>query len=513
MSWRKYRVLILFIEIFVFFLIFLSFFKFFPGFFKNIPGRIQIIPLMISISGERAILSIFILIGFLILTIVFGRVYCSFLCPLGFSQDILMRFWKKIRKKRRFKYNPSFKKLRLLILVLVILSLISGSFYFVESLDPFSLFGKGVTYIFKPLLVLINNSADLLLRKLDIYSLSEMDYPKIHFMNLIPFILILGLIFLFTMEKGRLYCNTVCPLGTFLGLFSNRSVFGINIDNNSCTSCGLCEAVCKAGCIDSKNKRVDESSCIRCFNCLSVCPTNAINYVPFPWIEKRNARIEKKKGISRRRFISYLASLIGFTGLNFFFRRNNYLDSEIPPTPPGSRSLDRYLQKCTACYRCVNNCPTNVLQPSLFQYGIKGAFLPCMDFKSGFCEYECNICSTVCPTDALIPLTIDEKKEVQIGESYLRKDLCVVYSQNSDCGACAEICPTKAVHMVPYKALLVAPEIDSSLCVGCGACENVCPTEPRKAIVVKANMVHKKAEKSVPTIPEEKKKEIEGFPF
>lgn len=469
---------------------------------------------MISMASKGAMQSLFILIGFLLITFVFGRIYCSYLCPLGVFQDALVRIWGKVREKVRFKYNPPMKILKFTILTLAILSLLSGSIYFVGWLDPFSLFGKVVTFIFKPFFVFMNNSMDLLLRKFNIYFLSGMEYPKIHLTNLIPFILILALILFFSIRRGRLYCNSVCPLGTFLGLISTRSVCKINIDSTNCTSCGLCESVCKAECIDSENKRIDESSCIRCFNCISVCPESAINYIPFYQAGKSDFEIEKEKGISRRRFITYSASLIAFSGLNFIFRKNPLIEVRTPPTPPGSKSLDRYLQKCTACYLCVNNCPTNVLQPSEFQYGLKGSFLPHMDYRSGFCEYECTICSNICPNEALLPLTIKEKKEVQIGRVHLIKDTCVVFAENTDCGACAEICPTNAVSMVPYKGLLYAPEIDNSICVGCGACEHVCPTEPKKSIVVKANRVHKKAAKLIPTAPvEERREEIEGFPF
>ncbi len=136
-----------------------------------------------------------------------------------------------------------------------------------------------------------------------------------------------------------------------------------------------------------------------------------------------------------------------------------------------------------------------------------------MDYRSGFCEYECTICSNICPNDALLPLTKEEKKEIQIGRVYLIKDTCVVYDKNTDCGACAEHCPTGAVYMVPYIGLLYAPEIDNSICVGCGACEHVCPTEQTKAIVVKANRFHRKAEEVIPAAPEKKREEIEEFPF
>lgn len=514
---RRFNRQRVFIEIFVFLLIFLSFFRVFPEYLNDVPKRIQIIPVLIRIFSDISLLSIFTIISFLLLTLIFGRVYCSYICPLGACQDGLIRFWGKIRRKIKYKYNPPIKNLKFFIFSLSIISVISGSLYFVIWLDPYSFFGKIVTYVFKIPFIFLNNSLDLLLRKFDFYFISSLEYPKVHLLNLIPFILIIGLIIFFTMKRGRLYCNSICPLGTFLGIISTYSLIRLNIDSN-CTSCGLCESVCKAECIDYKNKIVDESSCIRCFNCVSICPVSAINYVPYYKVERLRLDGEKKLGVSRRKFISYITSLIAFTGINLFARNNIETDEGVPPTPPGSGDLSRYIEKCTACYLCVNNCPTNVLQPSIIQYGIRGSFIPHMDYNSGFCEYECNICSNICPTGAILPISVEEKKEIQIGTSKLIKDICIVYSENSDCGACAEHCPTKAVHMVPYKGLLYAPEANNLICVGCGACEYACPTNPKKAIIVQTNKVHKRVEKGICLPPEEKKEEleieeVEGFPF
>lgn len=506
----KLKLLRVSVEVFFFVFIFFSFFRFFPEKLKIIPIKSQIIPHVISFFFEGFLLSLFLLVLFLLITANFGRIYCSFFCPLGGFQDILIRIKKNPSK---YSYREPLITFKITILILTIISLISGGLYLVSYLDPYSVFGKAVNYLLKPSIVLINNGMELVLRKFDIYWLSILNLPNFNMLALAPFILILGIIIYLSLKRGRLYCNSICPLGTFLGILSVRSLYRIEIDKTDCTSCGICKSVCKAECINSKDKTVDNSSCIRCFNCLDACPTSAINYRPSR--NKEKSKREKTQNISRRHFLYSFLGILGFSGLNLFLRNKKTPIKTYtpPPTPPGSISLDKYISKCTACYLCVNNCPTNVLQPSLFQYGLKGMFIPYMDFYSGYCAYECTKCLEVCPTDAIIPHTKGKKKKIQIGRVKFIKDFCVVYQNNTNCGACAEICPTAAVTMIPYKGVLRIPTTRPSLCIGCGACQNVCPAKPEKAIVVETNIIHKEAK--IPSREKTRKngKPEEGFPF
>ena len=508
MKKKKLRLLRVSCEVLFFILIFLSFFRLFPQSLKVISIKSQISPDAISFFYEGFLISLFLLVLSLLIALIFGRIYCSFFCPLGGFQDILIR----IKKRRKFSYKKPLILIKTTILILAVISLISGSLYIISYLDPYSIFGRAVNYLLKPFIALINNGGELFLRKVNIYALRIMEFPTFNPLNLAPFILILGTIIYFSIKRGRLYCNSICPLGTMLGILSTRSLFEIEIDKESCTGCGICESVCKAECINSKDKTVDNSSCIRCFNCLNVCPISALSYKPA--IKREKSSAAKKQNISRRNFLYSFLGILGFSGVNLFLRGKkipaNYTP---PPTPPGSISLDKYISKCTACYLCVNNCPTNVLQPSLFHYGIKGVFIPYMDFYSGYCSYECTRCLEVCPTDAITPHTVEEKKKIQIGRVKFIKENCVVYRNNTNCGACGEICPTAAVTMIPYKGTLSIPKTQPSICIGCGACQNVCPASPEKAIVVETNILHREAK-----IPERKSRRKQGkttedFPF
>ena len=188
-----------------------------------------------------------------------------------------------------------------------------------------------------------------------------------------------------------------------------------------------------------------------------------------------------------------------------------------PVSPPGSVGIGRFTSLCTACHLCVSVCPSRVLTPSLLEYGPEGIMQPRLNNRAGFCNYECTLCSRVCPTGAILPVTPEGKKLIQIGVARFIRENCVVVTDNTSCGACSEHCPTKAVRMVPYpnpaNKPLVVPEVVPDYCVGCGACEHACPTRPFKAICVDGHPVHRTARK-----PEERKTEFKaddkaGFPF
>jgi len=136
-----------------------------------------------------------------------------------------------------------------------------------------------------------------------------------------------------------------------------------------------------------------------------------------------------------------------------------------------------------------------------------------MDYHTGYCNYDCVRCTEVCPTGAILPLAQEPKKTVQMGLAVFIKENCIVYTDETNCGACAEHCPTKAVHMVPYKADLVIPETTDDICIGCGACEHACPTEPFKAIYVNGKEIHDVAKKPKTEKLENPLEGSEDFPF
>ena len=157
---------------------------------------------------------------------------------------------------------------------------------------------------------------------------------------------------------------------------------------------------------------------------------------------------------------------------------------QTPIAPPGVPSFDHLLTKCISCHLCVSKCPSHVIKPAFLEYGLGGMMQPRLYFDHGFCNYDCLICGEVCPTGAILPLTKEQKNHTQMGQVQLIIENCIVYYDETSCGACSEHCPTQAVRMVPYKGMLTIPEIEPEICVGCGGCEYVCPAIPYKAIYV-----------------------------
>ncbi|MBN1415142.1 MAG: 4Fe-4S dicluster domain-containing protein [Bacteroidales bacterium] len=432
----------------------------------------------------------------LVLTLLFGRVYCGALCPLGILQDVFTYLSRKTGLKRKFRYTRPLNIMRYGFLALALVSLIFGSLLSVYLLDPYSNFGRIFSDLLRPVVIEMNNLLAGFLEKNNWYFLYKVDHKGFEWREALFPVLMLAVVLWLSLWHGRLFCNTVCPVGTLLGLLSRISLFRIKLDKISCTQCGKCSIVCKSSCISIKEMEVDASRCIDCYNCLKVCPSFSIGY---------KKALPAKTGIhsdpSKREFLSKsMVYLLAFVGIRKRSRQRENKGSavipvvkEYPVSPPGSVSLDHFNTYCTACHLCVTTCPSQVIQPSFLEYGFTGMLQPHLDFSVGFCEYECTKCGEVCPTGAILPLTREDKILAQIGKVNFIMENCVVYTHETSCGSCAEHCPTQAVRMVPYKNGLTIPETHPATCIGCGACEHVCPSKPNKAIYVDGNPVHKVA--------------------
>jgi ferredoxin len=463
--------------------------------------------------------------GFLFITLLtffFGRVYCSTLCPLGTLQDLFAWLAGIFHIRRRFRYTRPLEWARYAILGLLVIVFLFQSIFLVNLLDPYSLAGKIFSGLFRPAFYLGNNLLVRILQQFDSYSLYSVTIKIISWPPFLFALAFLGLIIFLSVRKGRWYCNVLCPVGTLLGLFSKISFFRIRMDEEACTSCGLCLKECKSGCIDLKAKSVDFSRCVACYNCFGACPEEGIGYRFIkPWnrgSRKEDAKGAKGNGVSRRMFFgTVVGGTTAMLAAKTVVGKNEKPQgvSEIPVTPPGAVSIWHYTSKCTACHLCVSVCPTKVLQPTFLEFGTAGMFQPKMNYHAEYCNFECVKCTEVCPSGALLPVTKEQKATLQIGVSKFIKSLCIVETKKTACGACSEHCPTKAVEMVPYLGTLTLPQVDEKICVGCGACEYACPTKPDKAIYVEARSYHRKAMKPKKKTEDNKKtlKPTEDFPF
>ncbi len=496
-------------------LLFLDFYNLVPSYTINYVLYLQFIPSLfkfINIISISAAGFLFILLS----TFLFGRVYCSTVCPLGILQDFISRLSKIINKKKQYLKIKDYNWIKYSFLAFTVISLIMGSVVFITLLDPFSNFGRIFSNLFNPILILINNFTAVTLEKFNIYLLYPVELKNFSIITIIITLLIFLLIFFLSFNKGRLFCNTVCPVGTFLGLVSIFSLYKIFIDEEKCNSCNLCTKVCKSGCIDKINKEIDFSRCVACYNCFNVCPTGGMIYKNSLLTSLNEDKFDsKRRELISKTFIYF----IGLTGISFAQakiipkKENNIpVIKKYNSSPPGSKNIEHFTNTCTGCHLCVSSCPTQVLQPSLFEYGILGILQPYMDYKTAFCNFECTICTEVCPSGAILPLSLENKKLTQIGKVKFIKENCIVEIENTECGACSEHCPTKAVKMIPYKNLHL-PEVKEEYCIGCGACEFACPTKPYKSIYVEGNPIHLTAKKLPVEKLEEKIDYKEEFPF
>lgn len=490
---------------------------YFIDFTGRIPQSWSVLP---RFQWIPALLSVTPVLSFLfVLSLLFGRFFCSAICPLGIFQDLMIRISRKFphRKKVKYEYAKPHTLIRYGVLGITLFSFFAGSTGLLLLLDPYSNFGRLMASLSRPLAIIANNLVVKLCVLFGFYpqSLYPAEITGLTILSVGSGILILVVIALFTWHHGRLYCNTVCPVGTFLGLLARVSLFRIKLDKVQCTGCGICGTICKSKCIDSKNQEVDVSRCVSCFNCLKVCRKGAIKYkFIIPSSLKRTSPAYLCH--SRRKAIFFTGSLVG----SFLTRRSiaSTLQKDADPAasrqvvlPPGAEFLDKFNKQCTACQLCITKCPSHVLQPATLQYGIEGILQPHMVYKDGYCNYNCTICADVCPTNALSPLTLKEKQLTQIGVAQFRSDLCIVPTRHTDCGACAEHCPTQAVKMIPYKDGLTIPSLDPSICIGCGGCEFICPVRPYQAIYIEGNEFHHRA--LAPQTGEKSKQKVDDFGF
>ncbi len=477
----------------------------------------------------------------LLLTFIFGRIYCSTVCPLGAIQDLVIGFKTRFNLKKKPRYQKPRPILQYTILgVLIAVLLIFHSILLINLLDPFSLAGKIFNHLFRPLYLMGNNLLAYGFQSADNYLFYSVPVKIISLASFIFSAIVLLVIIFLAIYHERWYCNAICPLGGILRLVSKFSLFKIQICKDECTLCGSCVKVCKAGCIDIIHKHIDFERCVGCFNCIGACSQGGISYRMQECRNASNANnariqianrksqiVNRKSPIvhpgSRRNFLKKslmgTAGIAGLLSAKEAIASGERIESVYPVMPPGAQSYWHYTANCTACHLCVSICPTHVLQPSLFEFGFSGIFQPKMDFTTSYCNFDCVRCGEVCPSSAIFPQKKEDKQRIQIGVSVFVRNICVVVEKKTACGACSEHCPTKAVEMVPYLDNLRIPKVDPRICIGCGACEHVCPTKPQKAIYVESNLYHhttpkplKKVEESKPLPGQEKKKE-EDFPF
>ena len=418
-------------------------------------------------------LNVAVIVGILLLPLVVGRIYCSVICPMGVFQDIIIWIRRKTGgKKFKYSYKKENKLVRYAIWLIFIACIIAGLQVIVALLAPYSAYGRIVNSIVAP-----------------------------HGW-LVPVIAALTLVFVVWLawSSGREYCNTICPVGTTLGLVSRFALFRPVIDKSMCVDCHACERACKSHCIDVENRKVDTSRCVDCFDCIDHCKLGALKY-RFAYGEVARKPMSNAPDAGRRAFIA--GSVLAASSLTLGAQERKLdgglaavLDKKAPKreqriTPPGSDGERNFYDHCTACQLCIANCPNEVLRPST---DLGHMMQPKMDFDRGFCRPECTTCSELCPAGAIKPISVEQKTFIHIGRAVVDLDLCLANSGDVSCGSCAAHCPMGAISMVrkikgDVSSDLI-PTVIEDRCIGCGKCEFLCPSRPFSAIHVEGLKKH-----------------------
>ena len=442
-----------------------------------------------------------------VLTLVFGRIYCSVICPLGVMQDIISRL-HGMRKKNRFTYSKEKRWLRYTVLAVFVVSALAGVNAVVSLLAPYSSYGRIASSLMKPVYEAGNNVLAAIAEHFNSYAFYGVDVWMRSLPTLIVASVTLVVIAVLAWRGGRTYCNTVCPVGTILSFLARFSWFKVRIDGSKCVNCGLCTKNCKASAIDFKNHKIDYSRCVVCGDCIGKCNKGAISLshsLPRQDEQRQASQSSPSGGVDgagRRSFLIGLA--VAATGTALAQEKKKVdgglaaIEDKIAPerltpiTPPGSLSARHFAQHCTACQLCVSTCPNGVLRPST---SLSSFMQPTVSYERGYCRPECTKCGEVCPTGAIKPITRADKSAIQVGHAVWIKDNCVPLTDGVECGNCARHCPTGAITMVPIDSAdersLRIPVVNEARCIGCGACENLCPARPFSAIYVEGHEMHR----------------------
>ncbi|MCX6309535.1 MAG: 4Fe-4S binding protein, partial [Bacteroidia bacterium] len=308
---------------------------------------IQFVPALLAYS--------FGIVGALLLiTLIFGRIYCSILCPMGLFQDLTGRVAKVFKKKLKYTFSPEKRWWPYGTLVAVLGTYIAGWTVLLSLLEPYSAFGRMVTHLLRPIYMTGNNLLASVFHYFGNYTFIHTEVFLLGTASFVVALLTFLIIGYLAWRHGRTFCNTLCPVGTILGFVSRFSMFRFKVHDETCNHCGLCARACKASCIDSKQETVDHSRCVTCFNCTTACSKKSIQY-EFSWKKSSLATggSETDSVASRRRFLTTLGITFVAAGSHALTKgmhqnTNKPWARKSPLSPPGSLSAEHLNIHCTA---------------------------------------------------------------------------------------------------------------------------------------------------------------------
>lgn len=424
----------------------------------------------------------------IIATLLLGRFFCGWICPMGTVLDLLTPKQRKTTPVRWLAGNLKYW------LLLPILSASLLNLNIAGLLDPIAILLRGLTFFIHPVIGLsarsgwaslyrtIGEKRDILapaynIIKDNILPFRETLYP----LALASALLLLGIILLERLET-RAWCRHLCPLGTLLGWIGRFSPFK-RIPKGLCGDCGQCRELCPT---TFDNGSLNREECILCMECHEGCPNSRIVFTP------SLALAETGPIFPQRRVLLGGIAAGALLAMPARFRPSE--KGSILIRPPGVIDEDEFLKRCVRCGECMKVCLKSALYPAAWQAGLEGLYTPLLIPRLGYCEYNCTLCGQVCPTGAIPNLPVKEKQLQVIGKAVFDKNHCLPFAQRIDCIVCEEHCP------IPDKAIrskdvifegtdgkrrkVKEPYVVEDICNGCGICENVCPVETKAGIKV-----------------------------
>ena len=445
------------------------------------------------VSAHAVPAALFLALLFVPVTLLFGRAFCGWVCPFGTLHHAVSFFGRPLVSERGVKTAGARWKFG------VLLFFFGTALFGIQAtglLDPISLLIRSLSLSVIPgihyaLRLVLGWGYGLPWRPVSDGFDAAYTFLRAHFLSFFPArydqaLLVFAIFFLLlalSRSRTRFFCRFVCPLGALLGLLSRAGLLRLSM-NDKCTRCMRCRDACAGGANPHVENGWSPSECVTCFNCTAECPEGALEW-RFALARGTQDRVDT----GRRAALS--AAVLGASAA--LVMKTSPAGARPSPDlvrPPGSRPEGDFLSRCVRCGECMKVCITGGLQPTLLQAGIEGLWTPVLVPKIGYCEYNCTLCSQVCPTSAIRRLDLLEKQKTVIGLAFVDPARCLPLAQGTPCIVCEEHCPT------PKKAIVFenrpgrggapvgVPVVVIDLCVGCGICEARCPVVDRAGIRV-----------------------------
>lgn len=451
--------------------------------------------MIITSVSERVVLpGIIFSVCMLVLSVILGRFFCGWVCPLGTAIDMTGAL---SRKKRGVsdKANAIIRKIKFYILgVIFIFALLGRQIAWI--FDPIVTIGRFVSLNLIPAVTFAINSFFIFLIKYlnlggpvkDVYRALKptvLGVKTYYFTHAAAIFMFFAVILLASLVISRFWCRALCPLGAIYALLAKAAPLKRVVEK--CTSCRYCKSRCRTGAIRDDISYAP-GECVLCMDCVYDCPAHITRFKFVLPVKTKKEILPKgdSSGVamSRKNFLLLLFGLIPLLGAKFAGGKEDGSGQVI--RPPAALEEDDFLNRCVRCGNCMKVCPTNALHPVMLQAGLEGIWTPQLIPEIGYCEYRCTLCGRTCPTGAIHPLDLERKLVVKLGLAEVDKSICLPWAEGKECIVCQEHCPVaeKAIKLDTYGGGPAKPYVDPYLCVGCGICQNKCPVRPSRAIRV-----------------------------